>query len=318
MKKNHEGNKRRVFLRTGLLGAAAFTIIPRGLSSRVDDCDTTTVDLFRTGPFPSRSAPERRVLAAPEEPGERLRLTGTVYANDCMSPLSNVVLDIWHADNDGCYSEQEHINMNCKNPSGDDANLRGIIRTDSKGMFVLETIKPGYYLNGAQYRPSHIHLIVRYPGIADLETQLYFEGDPYIESDAAASHPDAAGRIIRLGESDNVKHGIFDIVLNVEPPSSVDEETSRQGTRLRQNHPNPFTHTTRVPLYLARPENVTLKVYDLHGRSISTLLDRQMTEGTHVVDWSGTDDKGKQVDAGTYFCRLSAGDAEQTRIMTKV
>ena len=73
MKRDDEKN-RRSFLRTGLLGAAALTIIPRGLRSQ-SACDTTAVDFYGLGPFYSSGAPTRHVLASQEEAGTRLFLT---------------------------------------------------------------------------------------------------------------------------------------------------------------------------------------------------------------------------------------------------
>ncbi|MGE3800457.1 MAG: FlgD immunoglobulin-like domain containing protein [Candidatus Kapaibacterium sp.] len=311
MKRDNEKN-RRSFLRTGLLGAAALTIVPRGLRSQ-SACDTTAVDYYGLGPFYSSGAPTRHVLAAQEEAGTRLFLNGTVYANDCLTPLPNVVLDIWHADDSGCYSRFE----DCENPTQDDYKLRGIIRTGSEGTFALETVKPGHYLNGSQFRPSHIHLIVRHPEIEDLVTQLYFEGDPYIEIDAAASRPDAAGRIIPLEQGEAGLYGVFDIVLNVST-SGVEAEQKTSATRLRQNHPNPFTEATRIPFYLAATQKVEITIYDLQGKTITTLLHKQVQPGSHAVEWNGTDAEGKPVESGTYFCRFTAGELEQTRAMTKI
>ncbi len=311
--KRDEENGRRSFLRNGLLGAAALTVIPRGLRSQTS-CDTTSVDYYGLGPFYSSGAPTRHVLASPEEAGERLFLNGTVYANDCVTPLRDVVLDIWHADDTGCYSRFE----NCENPSGDDYKLRGIIRTGTDGTFALETVKPGHYLNGTQFRPSHIHLIVRHPDIENLITQLYFEGDPYIEIDAAASRPDAAGRIIPLESREDGLHGVFDIVLNVEPTSGVKEDEGSSGARLRQNHPNPFADSTRIPFQLAETGIAEISIYDLKGRTVTTLLRERLGRGTHAIEWNGTDAEGKPVETGTYFCRLKTGTSEQTRVMTKV
>lgn len=311
MKKNNED--RRSFLRTGLLGAATMAIVPRGLRAQ-DACDTTSIDYYGLGPFYSAGAPSRYVLAAQEESGERLFLNGTVYANDCTTPLSDVILDIWHADHSGCYSRFE----NCENPSEDDYKLRGIIRTGSDGAFALETIKPGHYLNGPQFRPSHIHLIVRHPGIEELVTQLYFEGDPYIAIDAAASRPEAAGRIIPLEERTDGLHGIFDLVLNVTPTSSVEKEEAGGAARLRQNHPNPFTAFTRIPFAIGKPGQVEMVVYDVRGRIVNILLNDWRDQGVHVVEWNGKNRKGEPVEAGAYFCRLKVGDIEQTRVLTKM
>ena len=54
---------------------------------------------------------------------------------------------------------------------------------DAGGLWELQTIAPGNYLDGGEMRPAHIHVKVRAPGFRTLTTQLYFEGDPFNETD---------------------------------------------------------------------------------------------------------------------------------------
>ncbi len=59
-------------------------------------------------------------------------------------------------------------------------------------------MRPGWYLNGPQYRPAHLHVKVWVRGVERLTTQLYFEGDPFNDADAwfnpaMALAPDASG-----------------------------------------------------------------------------------------------------------------------------
>ncbi|MEO8702018.1 MAG: dioxygenase [Kofleriaceae bacterium] len=121
------------------------------------------------GPFYKSGAPSRATFVGELDRGERLLLTGSVRSTSC-EPLANAVLDIWHADARGGYDN-------------DGFGLRGTLRTDDHGRFALRTLIPGRYLNGKQYRPSHIHVKVRARGRTELTTQLYFEGDPYIARD---------------------------------------------------------------------------------------------------------------------------------------
>ena len=74
----------------------------------------------------------------------------------------------------------------------------GQFATDSEGRYSMHTKKPGWYLNGGVFRPSHIHVKVYVGGIEQLTTQLYFEGDPFIPGDPWASDSSASGRIVRL------------------------------------------------------------------------------------------------------------------------
>ena len=290
---------RRTLLTASMLAAAPATLLPFN-GSGVQACDPTTLDLYGLGPFFKEGAPFRQVLAAQDEPGERLFITGILYANDCLTPLKDIVIDIWHADDEGAYS-------NISTPG--DYRLRAKLITNAIGAFSFETIKPGFYLNGPQYRPSHIHVKVKRPNGTELITQLYFEGDPYIATDLAASDSGAVNRIIPLTEAANGLHGVFDLILDVNPPVSDAPSSGRFSTTLlRQNHPNPVSGTTTIPFYLAAREEVNLSVFDLRGRKVRTLIDGRTEEGMHTVEFDVREPKGDRLPAGTYTYRLRAGN----------
>ena len=121
------------------------------------------------GPFYKRGAPNRSVLVAPGDAGERLALGGIVMSTSCQ-PIGDAVLDIWQADARGGYDL-------------DGFRFRGALTTDAQGRWQLRTIVPGRYLNGRRYRPAHLHVKLRAKGYVPLTTQLYFDGDPYNEGD---------------------------------------------------------------------------------------------------------------------------------------
>ncbi|MBN1481906.1 VWA domain-containing protein [candidate division KSB1 bacterium] len=73
---------------------------------------------------------------------------------------------------------------------------------------------------------------------------------------------------------------------------------------LFQNYPNPFNPSTTITFHL--PENgfVTLKIFDLTGRLVCTLLREQKNAGFHVLQWFGTDASGQKVAAGVYLYQI--------------
>ena len=75
---------------------------------------------------------------------------------------------------------------------------------------------------------------------------------------------------------------------------------------LEQNVPNPFGPTTRIRYATTHRGPVELRVFDAAGRLVVTLVDKMHGPGYHVVGWDGTDDDGRPVPAGVYFCRLTA------------
>jgi hypothetical protein len=70
-------------------------------------------------------------------------------------------------------------------------------------------------------------------------------------------------------------------------------------TELHQNYPNPFNAETNTSYSLAEPGHVTLKVYDITGRLVSTLVDEDQERGDHAVTWDASD-----LSSGVYFCKL--------------
>ena len=73
--------------------------------------------------------------------------------------------------------------------------------------------------------------------------------------------------------------------------------------RLFQNYPNPFNPTTIINFQLPTSGFVTLRIYDVIGRLVETLVDGTEVSGNHQVIFNGS-----RVSSGVYFCRLTAGD----------
>jgi hypothetical protein len=87
---------------------------------------------------------------------------------------------------------------------------------------------------------------------------------------------------------------------------------------LSQNVPNPFRTSTSISFQLPAPSHVSLKIYDVGGRLVRTLKDRQEVAGYHELAWDRRDDAGRAVASGVYFCRLTTADYAQTRKMILV
>ena len=79
---------------------------------------------------------------------------------------------------------------------------------------------------------------------------------------------------------------------------------------LYQNYPNPFNPNTIITYNVASLSNVSLKVYDILGREIATLVNEEKPVGTYELNWNATN-----IPSGVYFCRMNAGEYVQTRKM---
>lgn len=76
---------------------------------------------------------------------------------------------------------------------------------------------------------------------------------------------------------------------------------------LAQNHPNPFTNRTAIAYSLPAPGRVVLRIYDVSGRCIKTLVDQTVEAGAHSAWWDGRNASGEKTGTGIYFYRLESG-----------
>ena len=85
-------------------------------------------------------------------------------------------------------------------------------------------------------------------------------------------------------------------------------------TSLEQNYPNPFNPTTTIAYSIAEPGHVYLRIYNVAGQLVRTLVDEVLApEGVRPVAWNGLDDSGQPVSSGVYFCRLETKGFTQTK-----
>ncbi len=109
------------------------------------------------------------------------------------------------------------------------------------------------------------------------------------------------------GELAYKHNGIFVVTGSVPTPVEK-EETVPAAYMLAQNYPNPFNPMTVIRFDLPEAGHTTLKVYDMTGRKVISLIDEHLTSGEYTVQWSPAD-----VSTGTYFYRLLSGDFAQTK-----
>ena len=301
-------NSRRKFLRNtslSLISIAAFPSVICSATSKKNDakdsCDETTLDAYGQGPFYTANAPliQNNQLADINESGERIIISGRVYNLDCSEAIPNTEIDIWHANNLGEYDNSGY-------------NLRGKTMSNSQGYFIFESIKPGLYLNGSIYRPSHIHFKITPPGFNTLITQLYFENDPYINTDAAASitsgQYDATNRIIPLTQNTNGDlEGTWDIIINGDGIPIVGMNNLHLSKGMIYNaYPNPFVDEIKINYGVFQKGNVKISVHDINGQMLATLNQKMLEPEKYQIVWRPHIDLPK----GHYFISIMINDMQ--------
>ncbi|MFL4480254.1 catechol 1,2-dioxygenase [Paeniglutamicibacter sp. ORCA_105] len=177
------------------------------------------------GPYYIPDSPEQKSPATIEmredEKGTHLLFQGQVRSTDG-SALKNAKIELWHADEEGFYSQFA--------PNIPDWNLRGTFIADEEGNFQINTMQPAPYqipTDGAcgqliaaagwhAWRPAHLHLKVSAPGHELLTAQLYFPGDAHNDDDiATAVKPELLLDIQPATEGEGVQT-TYDFVLDPE------------------------------------------------------------------------------------------------------
>jgi hypothetical protein len=121
------------------------------------------------------------------------------------------------------------------------------------------------------------------------------------------------------GVYDRTHHGSSDVfVARIRIGSSVGVAERFSGGEqpddytLCQNYPNPFNTSSNIQYRIPMEGLVILKIFNILGQDVRTLIDKPQSAGSYVVLWDGRDDAGQELSSGVYFCRLQAGEHAQT------
>lgn len=167
------------------------------------------------------------------------------------------------------------------------------------------------YFNGVPYTAAGMSIIKFRPR----ETQAYYQRDYYTEGDIMINIPglDEAVEGFRVYYRCAVDP-TFDCPLD--PPeaggpseetmSGVEDSPIATPYKLQQNVPNPFNPSTSISFEM--PDGggqVALRIYDVSGRLVRTLIDGYEPAGTSEVNWNGQDDHGQSMASGIYYYQMT-------------
>jgi len=84
---------------------------------------------------------------------------------------------------------------------------------------------------------------------------------------------------------------------------------------LSQNYPNPFNPSTKITYGLPKATQVSIKIFNLLGQQVKSLVNQKISAGMHHIVWDGTDENGQMLTSGVYFYQLKTASFVQTRKM---
>ena len=163
-------------------------------------------------------------------------------------------------------------------------------------------------VNNALNSPADSLNVTLWRAPGDFETRWLSQGLSVAEF---AFEPSQADTVVVTVTGDNVRafqRRIPDEGSAVPPSADV---ALPERLELFQNYPNPFNSQTVIAFALPTAAHVTLEVFDILGRRVATLADRNFAAGRHSLTWDGAYLAG----SGLYFCRLTTPEAVQARKM---
>ena len=304
--------ERKEFLKHsfGVLGMAivapSLIGVAKTKKGTVASCSVTNSET--AGPFPTINPGNYSITNIV---GDRTGIAFTININimninaNCAA-LQGALVDIWHCDKDGYYSQYGGTGMQSVNYTNNNF-LRGRQVTNSNGLVTFTSIFPGWY----QGRATHIHVhIYNGSGTSLLITQIAFpEGanSAVVLANAATAYGYTKGMNgYTYNSSDNVfSDGVTNEIstvtgsvangftlnhtIYVAGPVLGLNELTEQSFTLGQNYPNPVIDSTTIPIELKESASVDVQIYDLTGRLISTPIQTVLPAGSNnlKVDRNG-------------------------------
>ena len=110
-----------------------------------------------------------------------------------------------------------------------------------------------------------------------------------------------------LGRNKDVFYKVGNAVV-----TAVEVSPAPAGVALRA-YPNPFNPLTNISFRVERNARVSLRIFDVHGRLVRTLVDELMAAGPKRLTWDGRDDLGRSMASGAYYLRLQGGGTQVSR-----
>jgi protocatechuate 3,4-dioxygenase beta subunit len=330
--------ERKDFLKKGFGFMGMALIAPSLLAKKEDSAACTVTNSETAGPFPTIS-PASLVLS--NIVGDRTGIPFTINIvvkniNDSCNVLPGAIVDIWHCDREGNYSEYGGTAMQPTNYTTNHF-LRGRQTTDANGKVSYTSVFPSWY----QGRATHIHVhIYNSAGNSLLITQIAFpEGanSAVVAVNASTANGytkgmtgytyNATDNVFSDGTSNEmstitgtVATGyVLDWETYVAGPvgaTGIQDQEAESQFQVRQNYPNPCSSSTKLPVVLREASDVKVSLMDLQGKELRSYIIGHLSPGEQIIDLDVSD-----LASGSYVYSVkvsnSIGTFRQARMLIK-
>jgi len=214
------------------------------------------------------------------------------------------------------WSESKNILLIKTNSDGDtlfirnyDGNIPNIYSRDDYGVYVKKLENNNILLGGNgftswDYKPLLVIVL------ADSVGNIIWEHT--IENDTASTlmtlDISNENKLYYLGTENILPNNIFIIKTSYDVTNIVENKTFLNDYKIYQNYPNPFNPTTKINYSLPQTNFVTIKVYDLLGSEVKTLVNEEKLIGNYEVEFDASN-----LSSGVYFYRIQAGKFLDTK-----
>ena len=177
------------------------------------------------------------------------------------------------------------------------------------------------YVTGRSYGGSETgddYTTIKYYPNGDTAWVIRYNSPANNTDAASALAVDDSGNVYVTGTSYNsLTYTDYTTIKYVKNPSGVGDEVESSEKpsefSLSQNYPNPFNPTTTIKFKVQGsrfkvPLHTTLRIYNLLGQKVRTLVDEPKWAGDYTVQWNGKNDQGEQLASGVYFYLLKVGE----------
>lgn len=274
-----------------------------GKNEGLASCTGTVTET--AGPFPTINPAN---LAVSNIVGDRTGVAFTININvksitDC-NAVEGVIVDIWHCDKDGNYSQYGGTQMQ-QTDYTDKTFLRGRQVSNANGLVTFTSIFPGWYTGRATH--IHVHMYTS-SGQSLLISQIAFPegtGTAVPTVNAATQYGYTKGMTgYQYNASDNVfSDGTATEMSTVtgtvadgytldwtayvdaaSTPAGINQISAESQFQVRQNFPNPCSDHTKIPVVLKTPSDVRVTIMNLEGKEVGNQLIGNLSSGEQLID----------------------------------